>query len=42
MIGGICDMLVGVGNGVDGYLGGDEAGVRNSGADVIFSKKASN
>lgn len=35
-------MLVGVGNGVDGYLGGDEAGVRNSGADVIFSKKASN
>lgn len=32
---------VGVGNGVDGYFGGDEAGVRKSGAEVIFSRKLS-
>lgn len=34
--------LVGVGNGVDGYLGGVEDGVLNIGADVIRSRKLSN
>lgn len=34
--------LVGVGKGVEGYLGGVEDGVRNIGAEVILSKKLSN
>ena len=34
--------LVGVGKGVDGYLGGVDEGVRNTGAAVILSRKASN
>jgi len=29
------------GTGVDGFLGGDDAGVRNSGADVIMSRNES-
>jgi hypothetical protein len=29
------------GRGVDGFLGGDDAGVRNSGADVMTSRKES-
>lgn len=33
---------MGVVNGVDGYFGGDEAGVLNNGAVVIFSKNPSN
>lgn len=34
--------LVGVGRGVDGYFGGEDAGVRNRGAETIVSRKASN
>lgn len=33
--------MSGVGTGVDGYFGGDDAGVLNNGAVVIFSKNAS-
>lgn len=38
----LCGVCVGVSNGVDGYLGGDEAGVLNIVIVVIFSKNASN
>lgn len=37
-----CGVCTGVGNGVDGNLGGDDAGVLNSVTVVIFSKNRSN
>lgn len=38
----LCGVWVGVSNGVDGYLGGDDAGVLKIIVVVIFSKNASN
>lgn len=37
----LCGVCVGVSNGVDGYLGGEEAGVLNIVVVVIFSKNPS-
>lgn len=38
----LCGVCIGVGNGVDGYFGGDEAGVLNIVAVVIVSRNVSN
>lgn len=38
----MCGVCIGVGNGVDGYFGGDDAGVLNDVAVVIFSRNVSN
>lgn len=38
----LCGVCTGVGNGVEGNLGGDDAGVLNIVVVVIFSKNASN
>lgn len=37
----VAGLGTGVGSGVDGYFGGEEAGVLNSGPVVIFSRKLS-
>lgn len=38
----LCDVCAGVSNGVDGYFGGDEAGVLKIVVVAIFSKNPSN